>query len=654
MKRDERRRLWRMYRHRPPASIRARLVEYLDGPFTLRSHLRLLASPGDETRHRMRAILDALEVEDSDPIAVAAMADGAPWIALRGGWAGELAEPASRLVNALGMTFTEEEIRLYDGIYADGGPFDITDEQLDRMEDHAVADSRFTEGMATPEGMALWADVVAADFLVKEASRLRVRTTGEEAASVLLARARARWQRFEDDPDGMATTAIAKAAAEHGYPQLSHQLSHQPTRMADLWSSWSPLKEPLGKPLSRAELPSPMDAGLGLQSLNFGEQIETGGKIEWPEARWLAFRRRAPLVVQLLAWVWWHGRWKEHAEGVIHKPSALVRPVYSALGAYSLRPAPVRSLTVAGERQVSLPGLRPAFEAGDAALRDAMKAASRVSPITCQRFTRSVVQWGTWADLAGEQSEVIIREEGDKMLTARRTAGGVEIVCRSGGLKFLASAIGQTSNSTSVADVLDVFAGYGAAWNTPKGRGKGPLLHWSGRYGEAGKVAITLTELLLPGVAGNNADPLTGDDRWLIPVIPMPDLSGLPNRALAQLCGLDWLAMEVFAQRRAELVEHGSVALDWGSMARTVGFAKRSKVPLQALEKWVLEPGEKLAPSHRWVRVEGARGALVGRFTLVQRGAEGAALRFIMEGGFRIAHGRKKGKASVKRRKARR
>jgi hypothetical protein len=631
----------------------ARFVEYLDGPFSLRAHLRLLATPGEGTTiHHQRAILDALEKErdHDDHTAAAALADGDPWIALRGGWSAELVEPVSRLVGALGMTFTEEEIRLYAGLYLEPGPAEYSSE-LGEMHDHAIKDSRFDVGTPTPEGVALWADVVAAAFLVEEATRLSVPTVGQDAAAALLRRARARWARFEDDPEGVTTTAMDKAAAELGYHPRS---SHQPTRMADLWSSWSPQKEPLGEPLSRAEIPSAMNPGLGFQTLHLGEPIETGGKLEWPEARYLAYRSRAPLVVQLLAWVWWHGRWKEHAEGVIHKPSALVRPVYSALGAYMLRPIPARALTIPGTEQVPLPGLRPAFEAGDTALRDAMKAASRVSAITCQRFTRSVVQWGTWADLAGEQSEVIIKEEGEHTLTARRTAGGVEIVCRSGGLKFLAGAMGATSNSSSVGDVLDVFAGYGAAWNTPRGRGKGPLLHWSGRYGNEGKVAITLTELLLPGVAGNNADPLAGDDRWLIPVMPMPDLSSLPNRALDKLCGLDWLAMEVFAQRRAELVEHGSVALDWGSMARTVGFAKRSKVPLQALEKWVLEPGEKLAPSHRWVRVEGARGALVGRFTLAQRGAEGAALRFIMEGGFRIAHGRKKGKASVRRRKARR
>lgn len=175
----------------------------------------------------------------------------------------------------------------------------------------------------------------------------------------------------------------------------------------------------------------------------------------------------------------WESEWKEEAQRAKGKPPALVFPVYSGVGS-ALRFLAHRKRIETGDRQLQIPGLRPAFEAGATALRDAMQAAAKASPVIAHRLIRSVVQWGTFADLAGEGSEVCVFRDGKHELWARKTAGGVDIVCRTGGLDFFTRAIGHTSKRDSVGDVLDIFAGYGADWNTPRGRGKGPLLHWKG------------------------------------------------------------------------------------------------------------------------------------------------------------------------------
>jgi hypothetical protein len=347
----------------------------------------------------------------------------------------------------------------------------------------------------------------------------------------------------------------------------------------------------------------------------------------------------------------WDSEWKAEARHARGKPPALVFPVYSNIG------LAIRHLSTTridpDARQLTIPGLRPAFEAGTTALRDAMKAAAKASPVVAHRLIRSVVQWGTLAALHGEGSEVCVFSDGEHELCARKTAGGVDIVCRSGGLDFLTKAIGHTSKRDRVGDILDIFAGYGADWNTPNGRGKGALLHWKGVPGSRGYVVVSLTDLLLPGVAGRKDDPLDAVDNRLIPTLPLPSMDGLSTRSIPHLCSLDWLAIEVFTDRRAELLERGSVWMDWGSLAASAGFSRRSLTPPKAVAKWVSDGDSHPSPMARWVRVEGAPGSLRGRFTLVSDGAEGAALDFIREGALRVEHGREKGRASNARRKRR-
>jgi len=337
--------------------------------------------------------------------------------------------------------------------------------------------------------------------------------------------------------------------------------------------------------------------------------------------------------------------WTKEASHKRTNAPALVRPVYTNLGT-ALSAIPIKRQII-DRRQLQIPGLRPCIPEGSKALIEAMEAASKASPTLAHRLIRSLVQWGTNAWMSGEDMRLKVYAADGHELWAQRTAGGVSIWSETGGLEFFRKAVGHPSKDGNVGDILRIFARYGAEWQTPTSRGSGPLLHW-GEGKERGRVHVTLTALLLPGVAGRKDDPLRAEDNQLIPTLPLPDLTPLSNRCAGQLCSLDWLAVEVFAGRRAELRKEKSVYMDWMSLARSAGFASRSTVPAKALAYWAGETDDK--NGQRWVRVQGVKGSMTGHFTLLGSGAEGQALQFIMEGAERSARGRVNGQARARKR----
>lgn len=345
---------------------------------------------------------------------------------------------------------------------------------------------------------------------------------------------------------------------------------------------------------------------------------------------------------------------QERAAAVlVEKPPALVSPVHQSFGAF---------MRVVGKKHdhriPCLPGLRPQQGIAEKTLKDAIRAASKASGTLTQRIVRSLIRWGTLAHAMGEGLPVLIEEEPDTghRLLGWRTATGVELVAdRGGGLSFFARAVGHPSNSNSVAGILDIFASHGARWETPRGRGAGPLITWKTDLGDRYSFAMHLGELLLPGIAGHDGDPLLPGESALIPVLSLPDLSGFNGRSHSVLCSLDWALMEAFVERRAELMQHGGVAINFAQVARTAGMGSRAiksstGTLAQAVDRWVAR-GEaakdprRLQPSARWVEVAPAR------YTLVPDGEEGAALEFIKNGMLRSLRSSERGKISARKRK---
>lgn len=341
-----------------------------------------------------------------------------------------------------------------------------------------------------------------------------------------------------------------------------------------------------------------------------------------------------PYYLTAAAFSLWETRWREEASKLFRKPAALVVPVHSAIGV-AIRNLPRRR--VEDPRQLPIPGLLPAIPEGAQALRDALAAACEVSPVLAHRTVRSFVRWGAMAHTLGEGSEIVVFRDDKHELVAYRTASGVEIAAKTGGLDFLARAVGHTTKKNPIAAILSVFGTHGTTWQTPSSQGCAPLLSWSeeGR----GKVAIHLSPLLLPGVAGRKNDPLTSSDNVLVPTLPLPDLSPFSGRASERLPDLDWLALEHFTRHRAQLAD--GVPMDWRALGDSAGISKRSSTVEQAVNRWVTTPDDPHRPGARWVLVDGE--PMNGRFVLVPHGEEGAAMDFLADGADRAKTGRARG-----------
>lgn len=338
--------------------------------------------------------------------------------------------------------------------------------------------------------------------------------------------------------------------------------------------------------------------------------------VKWPSLDPFApiaeVRRVEPRYLRALLKDLWAARWRGEADRVRRKPAALVVPVHEGVGAFlgtlHARPADPRQLPLPIPGLVQAPG---AVALGEALHRLAQSGGAAV---LAHRIVRSLVGWGATVHAVGEGHRVPLAPG----VEGQRTAGGVVELWVEGGLDGLRAAVGSRSKNDAPRPVLDALAAGTVAWATDTAWGRSPLLTWREDRATAGRPAVLrllLGELLLPGVA--SAAGVSPRDRVLVPVLPAPVLPRGP-RLVAGALALDWALTRDLADRRHELRERGSVALDPVAVGREIGVG----APLvdACMDLW-MNPD-----TGRWTSPE------AGRLRLVDRGPEGEAHRLLIEG----------------------
>lgn len=479
-----------------------------------------------------------------------------------------------------------------------------------RMQGGPDAWSSVVRFLQAARGTADTADAELLDWLLTEPTGLRLverwgREVHERASAVLRA------TEDPEDPEARAdgyppavarvlgaltpdTRALVRAELLHKAPAAADERRERWRRLAVAWRWLGVDPEPGGY----AERPE-----------TYEPDPEPGSPYLIP-GLWWRDTEDPPRFLRALARDLWAARWRDEADRVRRKPAALLVPVHEGVGAFlvGLRARP------ADPRQLVLPGLVQA--PGAVALGEALHrlAQSGGAAVLAHRIVRSLVAWGAMVHAVGEGRRVLLADG----VEGQRTAGGVVELWVEGGLDWLRSAVGSRSKNDAPRPVLDALAAGTVAWATDTAWGRSPLLTWREDRATAGRPAVlslTLGELLLPGVA--SAAGVASRDRVLVPVLPAPDLPRGP-RFVAGALALDWALTRNLADRRHELREHGSVALDPVTVGREIGVG----APLvnACMELWMDDT------TGRWT------SPAPGRLRLVDRGPEGEAHRLLIEG----------------------
>ena len=337
----------------------------------------------------------------------------------------------------------------------------------------------------------------------------------------------------------------------------------------------------------------------------------------------------------------WARRWREQVAeelaaraNLVKNPAGLVTPVYGRIHDMLVRASIDReSGRIVGKDGRQLPLL-------PTTTLDRLAGLPALGTLTAQRLVRWLVRTATVGHWRGD-GRVFAATDG--VLVQRHRLGvNVEII---GGVARVMDLIGATSNrhSNEISDVLEVLRDTRMDWDAPGVRGSQHLLHSledvEAAPGRQARLTLGVGSLLCPGIAPKlpKGDP----DRWVVPVLPMPDLSGLHSLQRTPATRLDWVAVRHLSDQRRDAARHGGVIVPWDALATRVNATRATTG--KALELW--SGGD--AP--RWVQVED------GRWMLGDADPEIRAARdFILEGGRASLAGSEGGRKSGEARRAKR